>query len=396
MKFASAISTSGDAAQAVREAIAAARDELGPRHAHLVLLFATPHFEDDFVLFSEELASAFGGALCMGCTAEGVIGEGREIERTCCLSLLVGHLPGVRLRPFHVRQAALEEALDEPAQSELFGGRDPEARGVILFGDPFSIHIRQLLDALGTAMRRCPVVGGMASGAEGPGQNVLMLNEQLYRDGAVGVVLAGDVRFSCIVSQGCRPIGQPFVITRGEQNIIHELGGKPALERLRETFSALSPDDRKLAETALFLGMAINEYQDRFGRGDYLIRNLIGLDPKRGALAVGDIVRVGTTVQFHVRDAASADEDLRALLQPHAATGRVPAGILLFDCNGRGTRMWEQADHDVACISDSLGGVPTGGFFCAGEFGPVGGRNFIHGHTASVALLSPITPDAVD
>ena len=391
MKFASGISTAGEAEQAIVEFLSAVQDQMGGEAADLALLFATPHFEDDFGRFRRELSAALGPVMQIGCTAEGVIGEGREIEQACSVSLLVGRLPGVRLRSFHVDQAGLEQAYEEDALGALVGEVDTDARGTILLADPFSIHIDMLLEALGKVLPGLPVVGGLASGAEEPGQNVLLLDSGRYREGAVGVVLCGDVRISCVVSQGCRPIGLPYVITKADRNVIQELGGKPALERLRETFSGLRPEDRKLAESALFLGLVINEYQASFDRGDFLIRNLVGIDPQRGAVAVADLVRVGATVQFHVRDAVSADEDLLALLQPHAAADRPPSGILLFDCNGRGTRMWDAPNHDVTCIDASLGGVPTGGFFCAGELGPIGGQNFVHGHTASVAMLSSLT-----
>jgi small ligand-binding sensory domain FIST len=195
-----------------------------------------------------------------------------------------------------------------------------------------------------------------------------------------------------VVSQGCRPIGKSFIVTKAEGNIIHELGRKPALEQLHSVLTKLAEPEEQLARESMFLGRAIDEYKERFGRGDFLIHNILGADRKSGAIGIAGQVKVGTTVQFHVRDAQSADEDLRAMLTPHAATE--PEGALLFGCNGRGTHMWPEPGHDVNLLRQLLGNVPVAGFFCGGEFGPVGGRNFVHGFTASIALFYPPAPRA--
>ena len=206
----------------------------------------------------------------------------------------------------------------------------------------------------------------------------------------VGVALTGNLKVDTVVSQGCRPIGKPFVITKGERNVIHELGGKPALERLHETYQSLPAEDEPLARQSLFVGRVIDEYKKSFARGDFLIHNIMGVDRRTGAIGIAGRAKVGATVQFHVRDAKSADEDLRLLLSPRA--GRAIEGAMLFGCNGRGTNMWPQPGHDVGVLREMLGDVPVAGFFCGGEFGPIGGKNFVHGFTASIALFSE--PDA--
>jgi small ligand-binding sensory domain FIST len=191
------------------------------------------------------------------------------------------------------------------------------------------------------------------------------------------------------VSQGCRPIGRPFVVTKAHDNVIEHLGGKPALAVLRDTVNELPEPERQKLANGLFVGRAINEYRENWGRGDFLVRNVMGVDQEAGALAVTDYVRVGQTVQFHMRDAATATEDLALLLEGRATPERPPAGGLLFSCNGRGTRMFEQPCHDVGAARKAMPKTPVAGFFAAGELGPVGGRNFIHGHTASFALFRP-------
>ena len=198
------------------------------------------------------------------------------------------------------------------------------------------------------------------------------------------------MRIRPVVSQGCRPIGRPLVITRAEENVIIELGGRPALERLHEIFGSLDEADRRLVRTSLHVGRAATEYKDRFDRGDFLVRNVVGADPESGVIAVGDLVRTGQTMQFHVRDAASADDDLRLLLAREREAGARAVGALVFTCNGRGMRLFDEPGHDARCLEECLGPLPAAGFFAQGEIGPIGNRTFLHGFTASIALVEPV------
>jgi small ligand-binding sensory domain FIST len=200
-------------------------------------------------------------------------------------------------------------------------------------------------------------------------------------------VFVDGVTVRTVVSQGCRPIGHPYVVTRGDRNFVEELAGRPALERLRDLARDVDDADRELLRSGLHVGFVVDEHQADFGRGDFIVRNVLGGDDRSGSLAVGDHVHVGQTLQFHVRDAAAADEDLRELLEAHRDAGRRPEGALLFTCNGRGRHLFGVDDHDAAAVAEVLGTIPTAGMFCAGEIGPVGGRNFLHGFTASLALF---------
>jgi small ligand-binding sensory domain FIST len=260
----------------------------------------------------------------------------------------------------------------------------PGSGPYLLIGDPFSFPTDHLLRHLNEQMPGTVVMGGMASGGMGPGETRLFLDNRVVNEGAIGARLPG-VRIRTLVSQGCGPVGNVYTVTRAEGNVIHELGGRPPLLRLQELVEGLSPEDRTLLGQGLFVGRAIDEYKLEPGRGDFLIRQVVGVAQRTGALAVGDRIEVGESIQFHVRDAATADEDLRALLELEAIE---PAdGALLFTCNGRGSRLFPVFDHDASLISERLGGLPLAGFNCAGEIGPVGGKNFLHGFTASVALF---------
>ncbi len=257
-----------------------------------------------------------------------------------------------------------------------------EPQALLLIADPFSFPTEAFYEELGRRHPGLPVIGGNASAARGPGGNRLALDGDVFSSGAVGAFLGPGVDVDTVVSQGCRPIGQPYVVTRAEGNVVYELGGEPALGRLvRMSRTGMPAEDVRLIDRGLHLGQVIDEHKLDFGRGDFLVRNVVGADQESGAIAVNDVVGVGTTVQFHVRDASTADEDLHHLLN-----GRDADAALLFTCNGRGVRLFGTPDHDAAVVEDQVA-APTAGFFAAGEFGPVGGRNFVHGFTASIALL---------
>jgi small ligand-binding sensory domain FIST len=192
-----------------------------------------------------------------------------------------------------------------------------------------------------------------------------------------------------VVSQGCLPIGPEMVVTAADGSRVLELAGKPALQKLEEVVAELAPRERELAVDGLLAGLVIDENVPDYGRGDFLVRPIHGGDRETGALIVGERVRVGQTLRFQVRDAASADDDLReALRSARAGMGDdAPGGALVFSCNGRGSRMFTTPHHDATTVAEELGAVPAAGLFCNGEIGPVGGRSFLHGFTATMVLF---------
>ncbi len=385
MRFASSITEATDAPQAVDELLEPIDSRLTRGMVDLALLFITKHFKDHLADVIDRIGTSFPGAVLLGCTAEGTIGFDKELERVPSMSLLVASMPDVEIRPFYMVQSDLE-SIGTPLDWERIVGVSPESRPTfVALADPFRLAIHDFIEQINEAYPGSPLVGGVASAARMPQQNRLILNGDIHREGMVGIALTGLLAVDTVVSQGCRPIGKPFVITKAERNVIRELGGRAALEQLQNVLVRLSKEDERLVKQSLFVGRVIDEYKDRFTRGDFLIHNIIGVDRHNGAMAIAGNARVGATVQFHVRDGASADEDLRTMLSPHADTG--VRGALLFGCNGRGTQMWPEPGHDVGVLRELLGDVPVAGLFCGGEFGPIGGTNFIHGFTASIALF---------
>jgi small ligand-binding sensory domain FIST len=280
------------------------------------------------------------------------------------------------------------EAGDGEAAYEGWPNGVPPDATLIMMCDPFSFPAGHLLGKMNEDAPGMLVVGGVSSGVHGEGEARLIFNGEARTSGAVCAAVSGRVRVKPLVSQGCRPIGDPATITRADRNMIFELAGGRPVERINEIWTNASPRERALMQNGLFLGRVVDEYRTDFNRGDFVIRNVVGADAETGVVAVGDVVSVGETVQFHVRDPAAADEDLRELL---GRVDRLPEGVLLFTCNGRGSNMFVEPDHDAALISKMLG-APLAGFFANGELGPIGSKNFWHSFTASMALFVDSAP----
>ena len=364
-------------ASAIGEVIGDVLEHLGPA-PDLACLFVT----GDHTGALEDMAKAVQDLLLprvlIGATASAVLGGPRGVEDKPGVSLFAARIDGavslVRLTAEQTPDGWIIEGLDPDAAAR--------AGTLVLLPDPFTFPVDAFLAELSSEHPQLRVLGGMASAARGPGGNRLVVGPRVANHGAVGAFLDRSVTVETVVSQGCRPVGQPFIVTRSERNALYELGGRPALDRLMEMIEALSPDERALAAKGLHCGIVVDEHKADFERGDFLIRGVVGADRDSKAVVVGDAVPIGSTVQFQVRDAATAAEDLAGLL-----VGRVAAGALVFTCNGRGRAMFGDPHHDAAIVQDVIGPVPAAGMFCAGELGPVGGRNVVHGFTASVALF---------
>lgn len=388
LRFASALTRHGDAQAAANELIRAIREQLGFSRIDVAFLFISAQHADQADALSQALRTALGPDTLVGCTGEGVIATGREIETGPAATLWAAHLPGVIVHPLRLSFSAIHDQLSLHDWPELDDAGET-APVMLLFADPFSTPLQDVLTLIEERYPRTRALGGLAGGGQDQAENRLFLDEEVYTDGLVGVALSGNIAVRTVISQGCRPIGDRFIVTKAEHNVIQELGGVPALHCLQTVFGQLSSDERAQAQQALHIGVAMDEQRPHFTRGDFLIRNLIGADQQTGAIVVGDVVQEGQTVQFQVRDAQSADEDLHALLASSLlAESPRPLGALLFSCCGRGKGLFGVPNHDAAVLGEQLGAIPLAGFFAQGELGPVGGRNFLHGYTASIAIFS--------
>ena len=385
MPFTVGLSQHTDPGIATGEIVGRVLETLGVQPDVAVLFTSGEHMGN-----TDEIAAAVVELLnpgaFIGTTAVSVAAGEREIEEETAAVLWVGSLGGGNAP--RARAVRLGGVPDPAADDEALAAALDEVHAagdlsMIVLADPYSYPVDA---ALGHWAERWPdvsVLGGLSSGAPTPGGNRIVVDGSVHRDGAAALIVGGSANVTHLVSQGCRPIGQPYIITEAEGNVVKSLGGMPPFERLQQVFSKLDPADQRLVQRGLHVGRVTDERKIDFERGDFLIRGVLGADRDSGAIAIGDEAPIGATVQFHVRDAETADEDLRAALAHSLQT----EGALLFTCNGRGTHLFDAPHHDASALVNQTS-AEVAGMFCAGEIGPVGARSYVHGFTASMALFS--------
>ena len=364
--------------------------------ANVAFAFLADQTEESFVEVAKLLSERFPGAHVLGANCQGTIADSEELEAGASAVLWLGELAEVELGSHHLSFQRTSEGAAFSGSGDLLdlSDWDPAEAAIVGLGDPYTFPMDVYLERLRDEAPRLPVVGGMASGGAGPGLTLLLRNGELINHGAVFLTLrnarpGSGPRFQSVVSQGCRPIGQPLVVTAAERNQIFGLGGQSAVEQLLRIYRELPTQEQRMLQQGLHLGIAIDEYRERFGLGDFLIRNVMQINQQEDYLVVGDFVRVGQTVQFHLRDHLSATADLRIRLKQmlNETQPQRPGGALLFSCNGRGSNLFPEPHHDAGLIREIAGEIPLAGFFAAGEIGPVAGVNFVHGFTASALFF---------
>ena len=386
IRCSAAASTASSLHEAIITAYQEALTKLGSSSPDLVVIFISAAYGEEIRPAMETLDQIAPSRYLLGTTAEAVLANDNEYESEPAVAIWMAALPNAEITPLTLEYSQTADGgtfLGWPDDLEW-----PDHPTMLLLADPFSFPVDGLIARLEEDRPGLPIIGGMASGGTQPGTNTLVINGETYESGAVGIILGGGVRVRPVVSQGCRPIGIPLVVTKAEDNMLVELGGRPAFIQLRAIYETLDDHDKQLVKNSLHVGRVASEYQDHFEPGDFLVRNVVGADPETGVVAVGDLIRTGQTVQFHVRDAHTAHEDLQALLA--LQTKQHPAGALIFTCNGRGRRLFSTPSHDASCLQQLLGPLPVAGFFAQGEIGPIGSTNCLHGFTASIALFETV------
>lgn len=377
MRWASAISNRASGVDALDEAVASVRGRLD--RLDLAIVFASPSLAGELAPRLDDV----GARALIGCSGAGIIGDAREIEDRPAVSVTAAELPGVTCTMFRVEPRALP--VDADAWRARLGVDEPA--GLLMLADPFSRNVQELIDGLDAAFPRARKFGGLVSGGRTPGADWLFANGETFHDGAVGVAFTGDLAIDTIVAQGCRPIGAPMVVTRGDGNLIHELDHRSPLEVLQSLHGSLDARDRALFRHSLFIGIEMKDSLVHH-EGELLVRNIVGIDRAANVLAVAARLRPFQVIRFLLRDANTATEDLVRLLERHRAAGDGTCeGALLFSCLGRGAQLFGEPDHDCRLFQQYVGDVAVGGFFCNGEIGPVGGTTFLHGYTSSFALF---------
>lgn len=365
------------------------RQRLSADQVDLAFVFATPGYGESFGDILEIVQIHCQALHLVGCTGNSLVSQGFEFEHGEGITVALHSLPGATVDTFEL---ASEMSDDYPNGEDVQTFESLEAtspNGFVVFADPFSMHPEQMLVEFNRRFPGAPVLGGLACGTREHKKTTLFINHKVVASGAVGVAIGGEVVIESLISQGCQPVGDSYIITSAENNVLDGIANRNAYDVLSDVFDEL-PDALKLKSRGnIHVGFVIDEYLHEFNRGDFLVRNLIGADPKRGALLVGALPRVGQTLQFQLRDRHSAMDDLNARLESieEQLKGRDIYGALLSTCTGRGKGFFKVPDFDAGSIQEHLGPLGMTGFFGNGEFGPVGGVNFVHGYTAAVALF---------
>jgi small ligand-binding sensory domain FIST len=365
------------------------RAQLGARPVSLGLVFTSPQFFPHARATLEILRVHARIPLLAGCSSTGLVAGAREIENADGFVLALYSLPGAKLQGVHFTQEQVGRADDAAYWPSETGVEAKHSNGWLVFIDPFHLDSESWIRSWNAAYAPLPVFGGLASGILSDQTTQIYLNGDVFDEGGVAISVGGDVRLSGVISQGCTPIGETWTLTRVENNLIHQIANRPAYTVLEDTVKKLSPADQLKSRGNLFIGLVVNEYLENFHRGDFIVRQLIGGDPNSGVLAVGALPRAGQTMQFHRRDAAAATEDMNELLErakKNLGVAMVYGGCLCC-CNGRGRNLFGAPNHDAELVQNELGPLGLAGFYANGEIGPVGGKNYLHGFTASLALF---------
>lgn len=392
MKWASACSTEHDLEPATRQATEELGAALGQLEPDVLLAFAAGHDGHTLTRLPDLLRPWLGDGLLVGCNGSGVVGDGREVEDGPALALLAGLLTDVDVTVAHLEQAALPAVTASREAWWRLTGVLPEAEpGFTLIADPYSFDVEHCVRGLDRAYPGAVIVGGLTSAAAQPGQACLIAESDFYRSGALLVAWSGNIELDAVVSQGCRPVGDPLFVTAAEGNRIRELDGRSPRDTLGQLFGSLSDRDRAIFDARqLCIGLALPGPRQVVGPGDFLTREVVGLDADTGELVIGGRAGANSVVQFQLRDADTAAEDLeRELARHRAADPLAPSAALMFSCIGRGTNLYEVPDRDSGLLRRAFGELPVGGLFCAGEVGPVQGATFLHGHTTIFGLIRP-------
>jgi small ligand-binding sensory domain FIST len=382
-----AIGADKDWESALQQVLAQTNDLEQP---DLAILFASSFYADHFSDMLKQVRQTTGAPILLGCSGQAIIGQDQELEGIPALSLLTLSLPQAILRPVRFTQSMLENLETPLAWRNCLDIALDEVNAWLVFADPFHTEVESLLDGLANAYGECPILGGLASSADPHArQTHLFFNDEVFTNGAIGLALGGPYTLLPLVSQGCEPIGETWTITSVRDNLIQTISNRPAYDMLVETFKSLPSEVQQRAQRNLLVGLAADEYLDTFQRGNFLIRPLIGVERGTGSLAIGALPRIGQTLQFQMRDARAADLDLNELLDQIRAIldHQLPIAGVLCTCNGRGSSLFGTPHHDACMITRQLGAFPLTGLFCNGEIGPIGARPFLHGFTASLALL---------
>jgi small ligand-binding sensory domain FIST len=395
LRWTSAVSDAPSFSEAIEQVSEQVSVNLDGKDPDITLVFVSRHHAPSYFVAPELFASSFAsegnGNLVVGCSASGVIGAGREIEGRPGVAVIAGSLPGTGIHPFHLKQDDLPDADAPPtAWHDLFDVDPSQVSGFLLFPDPFTIRPDALLSGLDFAFPQAMKTGGLVSGGSGPGTSALFSGGKVQRSGVTGVVFTGDVSLDSVVTRGCRPIGRPMIVTEARDNHLLGLDDEKAITVLQGLFQSAGQKIRSQLRRSIQIGILSQQAGEPDESSEFVVRNVLGMIEETGAVAIGDSVREGQVVQFHVCDAVTAEQDLRATLEDYVSEDdRLPSAALMFSCLSLGKRLHGAPDHDTELFQDLVAPLPLAGFFSNGEISTVNGHTMLNGYTSTFAMIRP-------
>lgn len=392
MKWASHLSTKDNIEACINESTEVVRSQMEGAPVHLTFIFVSQQFKEQYEEIPGLIRQQMDSGRFLGCSGGGIVGGGKEVEQQAAFSMTCANLPDVEIKAIYSDTINLPNQDTAPSiWREWLGVEVEKNPNFIFLADPFSFRGEEFLAGIDFAYPKSSKVGGLASGAQMQGGNALYLDDKIYRNGLIGLALSGNIGMDTIVAQGCRPIGEPVKISKCDGTLLKEIDEQPPLELLQKVYDGLDENDKSLVQTSLFLGIEMDPLKDDPQQGDFLIRNIMGVDRAIGGMQIGALLREGQLVQFHLRDKAMSAEDLELMLGRYRdeENSQNACGALLFSCLGRGQSLYGKPNHDSDMFRDKLGDIPLGGFFCNGEIGPVGNSTFLHGYTSSFGIFRP-------
>ncbi len=382
-------STHLDLEEAAREASSMALERMGTPKVDFVLCFATTEFASHYPLLFRTLKKYTGTSRILGCSAMAVLTDQGEFEGTPGLALLTLASDELDLNPFLVEEDSSATGRVEEAWKEHLRPGAMKNPLLLLLTDIFSIRPPELLDTLKREVGYIPTVGAAASGHPEDRAAFQWACSRDTNHGIAGVLFSGPIRHNTRVSQGCEPIGEPYLITWAEGRVIRQIGGRSACYMLQQALASFPPGEVERASKGVFAGILYDEQKDPPQRGDYLIRSIESIDPESGTITIVENVRPGQTLQFQVRNPSTAREELRNGVREiaQACGPDTPLFALYFESLGRGGRFHKEPDHDVNIIKEGLGELPIIGFLSNAEFAPRGSRNLVHNFSAALTVI---------
>lgn len=385
MKWSSVLSTKEN----LEAAIAEASSELLENLEHtpsVVFVFLSPFYHLHFDRAPELFKQFLPDSVVVGCAACGIFAGGIELEDAVGVGMVGAYLPEVEVVPFYMKDSHTDPL-------ELVASVEAEPQ-LVLFSDPLTFDHGEFLTRLNAATTPLPIIGGLASGASETTYNVLFLNDTVYKSGAVGLILTGNIMLEQFVSQGSKGLGAPCFATRVRGNVIYELDGYPAELVLGTMLESIDEAERLLFEESGLMGIYEDTHCDERLSTTHDVRQIIGIDDGTSSIILDEPIAENSIVRILIGDPYQSHEFLIENLKRYkqqVSDGEL-SGALVFSCARRGEGFYNDQGHETTVFKETFESLPLGGFYSFGELVQEKGKARICGLSSAFGFFKPRRP----